>query len=78
MDYPCGKRLAPGMDWLITKLEACGEIKIEGGVREKLLSLSASTIDRLLKEEKKKIALKPNFPKNYNYVFGSIPRLSII
>jgi len=58
MDYPCGKRLAPCMDWLVPKLEVCGEIKIEGGVREKLLSISASTIDRLLKEEKKKIALK--------------------
>ncbi|MDI3542541.1 MAG: hypothetical protein PWP57_144 [Candidatus Atribacteria bacterium] len=58
MDYPCGKRLAPCMSWLIPKLEICGEIKIKGEVREKLLTISASTIDRLLKEEKKKIALR--------------------
>ncbi len=58
MDYPCGKRLAPCMSWLVPKLEAFGEIKIEQEVREKLLTISASTIDRLLKGEKKKMALK--------------------
>lgn len=58
MDYPCGKRLAPCMSWLVPKLEVCGEIKVEEEVREKLLTISASTIDRLLKGEKKKIALK--------------------
>ena len=58
MDYPCGKRLFPCMSWLVPKLEACGEIEIEEEVREKLLTISASTIDRLLKGEKEKIALK--------------------
>ena len=58
MDYPCGKRLFPCMSWLVPKLEVCGEIEIEEEVREKLLTISASTIDRLLKGEKKKIALK--------------------
>ncbi|HON73173.1 MAG TPA: hypothetical protein PK512_07555 [bacterium] len=33
MDYPCGKRLAPCMSWLVPKLEACGEIKVEEEVR---------------------------------------------
>ena len=58
MDYPCGKRLFPCMSWLVPKLEAWGEIEIEEEVREKLLTISASTIDRLLKGEKKKMALK--------------------
>jgi len=59
MDYPCGKRLAPGMSWLVPKLEAFGEITIgQEEVREKLLTISASSIDRLLQGEKKKLALK--------------------
>ena len=58
MDYPCGKRLSSCMSWLVPKLEVCGEIELEEEVREKLLTISASTIDRLLKGEKKKIALK--------------------
>jgi hypothetical protein len=36
----------------IEKLEASGEIDLEDSVREKLLKISASTIDRLLKKEK--------------------------
>ncbi len=59
MDFPCGKRLAPCMSWLVPKLEAFGEIEIGlCEVREKLLSISASTIDRLLKGEKRRVELK--------------------
>ena len=58
MDFPCGKRLAPCMNWLVPKLEAFGEIEIGSDeVREKLLSISASSIDRLLKGEKRKSSL---------------------
>jgi len=46
------------MSWLVPKLEVCGEIELEEEVREKLLTISASTIDHLLKGEKKKITLK--------------------
>ena len=59
MDCPCGKRLAPCMNWLVPKLEAFGEIEVSScEVREKLLSISASSIDRLLKEGKRKSSLK--------------------
>lgn len=58
MDLPCGKRLAPCMDWLIPKLEECGELNVSAAVREKLLSISASTIDRLLRPERKTFMLK--------------------
>jgi len=59
MDFPCGKRLAPCMSWLVPKLEAFGEIEIGScEVRDKLLSISASTIDRLLKGEKRRVELK--------------------
>ncbi|MEW6081436.1 MAG: hypothetical protein AB1576_06640 [Bacillota bacterium] len=49
MDLSCGKRLAPCLRWLVPKLEQCGELSVTPEVREKLLSVSASTIDRLLK-----------------------------
>lgn len=58
MDLPCGKRLAPCMEWLVPKLEECGELSVTPEVREKLLSISASTIDRLLKPERKAFMLK--------------------
>ena len=51
MDYPCGKRLAPCMEWLVPKLEDCGELSVSPEVRAKLLSISADTIDRLLGRE---------------------------
>lgn len=56
-DYICGKRLAPFMPEIVKKLEHCKEIDITPNVREKLLKISASTIDRLLKPEKEKYRL---------------------
>ena len=58
MDYPCGKRLAPCMEWLVPKLEDCGELSVSPEVRAKLLSISAATINRLLLPERKKLTLK--------------------
>jgi hypothetical protein len=51
-DFICGKRLAPFMTEAVAKLEKHKEIDITDKVREKLLMISASTIDRLLKPEK--------------------------
>ena len=56
-DFICSKRLAPFMGEAVEKLEACGEIDLTDQVREKLLKISASTIDRLLKSEKDKFKL---------------------
>jgi hypothetical protein len=58
MDLACGKRLAPCMGWLIPKLESCGELKVASEVGEKLLTISAATIDRLLAPERKQLTLK--------------------
>ena len=59
MDCPCGKRLAPCMNLLVPKLEVFGEIEIvSNDTRQKLLAISPSNIDRLLKEEKRKSSLK--------------------
>jgi len=55
LDCICGKRLAPILAEIVTKLEACGELRLKAGVREKLISISAATIDRLLASEREKM-----------------------
>ena len=56
-DFICGNRLAPFMGEAVEKLEAHSEIDLKSQVREKLLKISVSTIDRLLKSEKDKFRL---------------------
>lgn len=56
-DCICGKRLAPFMAEATRKLEKHGELDITAIVRKKLKSMSASTIDRMLKKEKKRFKL---------------------
>lgn len=47
-DGICGKRLAPYLPEIIPVLERCGELTRSAAVRQKLLQISAATIDRLL------------------------------
>jgi hypothetical protein len=56
-DFICGKRLAPFMAEATGKLKKHGEIDITDEVENKLKTISASTIDRLLKAEKDKMRL---------------------
>jgi len=56
-DFICSKRLAPFMAEAVEKLEKHKEIDLTDKVREKLLKISASTIDRLLRSEKNKFKL---------------------
>lgn len=58
LDYLCGKRLAAALPATLEALERHGELKIRPEVREKLLSVSGATIDRMLAPEKKKLRLK--------------------
>jgi len=58
LDCPCGKRLVAALTETLRALERFGEIKITDEVRKKLLSMSASTADRLLAAERKKFCLK--------------------
>jgi hypothetical protein len=48
-DRMCGKLLKAAMPHLLTALERHGELKLTDDIRQLLLSMSASTIDRLLK-----------------------------
>ncbi|MCB1740001.1 MAG: transposase family protein [Gammaproteobacteria bacterium] len=47
-DRICGKRLRPLLPQLISSLERHAHLQLEADIREKVLSVSASTIDRLL------------------------------
>lgn len=57
-DFICSKRLAPYLEEYITVLERCGEIKLTHEVREKLLTISPATIDRLLAPVRKRQQFK--------------------
>lgn len=58
MDYICGKRLQPILPELVTVLERHNEFRCDRETRAKLLRISAATIDRLLKPERRKHELR--------------------
>lgn len=58
MDYVCGKRMAAALPEWVAALERHGELDVSDEVREALLRISASTIDRLLSAEKQKLRLR--------------------
>ncbi|MCK4309409.1 MAG: hypothetical protein KAW42_05500 [Candidatus Atribacteria bacterium] len=57
-DRICSKGLAPYLKEIIPVLEKWGEIKLSAKVREKLLKISASSIDRLLSDTRKRYRIK--------------------
>ena len=58
MDYICGKRLQPALAELISVLERHNELSCASETRAKLLKISAATIDRLLRPERRKYELR--------------------
>jgi hypothetical protein len=54
-DWLCGKRLAPFLNELVPALEAEGALRLEPAVRELLVGMSASTIDRRLREFRRQL-----------------------
>jgi hypothetical protein len=57
MGFICGKRLKPALEQVIPILEKYKEIELDKSIREKLLKISAATIDRVLAPERKKRSL---------------------
>lgn len=53
--YICGKRLVPFIPDFIQSLEMHGRLKVTPDVRQQLLSVSASTVDRMLQRERKRV-----------------------
>ncbi len=58
LDFICGKRLVAIMPEVLRRLEYFGEFKCDARSREKLLKISAATIDRLLAPERRKQQLR--------------------
>ena len=58
MDYICGKRLQPLLPELLTVLERHNEFSCDRETRAKLVRISAASIDRLLKPERRKHELR--------------------
>lgn len=58
LDYLCGKRLAPMLPILIDHLELHGELFLSSAVRNKLFTISAATVDRLLAPVRRKMQIK--------------------
>jgi hypothetical protein len=58
LNYLCGKRLVAIMPELIAKLEQFGELRLTPLTKEKLLRISAASIDRLLQSERRKQQLR--------------------
>ena len=55
-DRMCGKLLVAVLPTLVEALERHGELRLDGSVRETLLSMSAATIDRQLRGWRKRLA----------------------
>lgn len=51
----CAKRLAPFLPELLTELEKAGQLQLPPEVRANLVKVSASTIDRVLREERRRL-----------------------
>jgi hypothetical protein len=58
LDAPAGKRLAPFMAEAVEAMERAGELDLEPAVRERLLHVSAATIDRLLAADRRRLQVK--------------------
>lgn len=54
----CGKRLGPYLEVIVPILEGFSELDLDKETREKLVSISAATIDRLMKVERRKMDIK--------------------
>src|ERR1041385_344437 len=58
MDYICGKRMQPALAEMVVALERHNELRCEPGTKAKLLQISAASIDRLLRPERRKHELR--------------------
>ena len=58
LDGICGKRLVAALPEMVEAMERCGELTVSREVREKLLTISAATIDRLLAPDRARLELK--------------------
>jgi hypothetical protein len=58
LDFMCGKRLKAALTQTVLVMEKWGEIKVSAETKRKLERISAATIDRALRAERKRMELK--------------------
>jgi hypothetical protein len=58
-DRVCGKRLKALLPILLPALERNGHLKLDEQIRSKILSISAATVDRLLREPRQAQGIRP-------------------
>ena len=58
LDGIAGKRLAPFLPEMVAVMEREGELNLSAEVREKLLRISAATIDRLLAPDRRRLMIR--------------------
>jgi hypothetical protein len=73
-DQPCGQRLAMVLREQVERLRELGELRCSDEVAEKLKTISASTIDRLLRREKRIRMLRRNRnPNMQRLIYQKVP-----
>ena len=65
-DRVCGKRLKPAMPYLVEFMERHGHLDLDVEVRDRLLSASAATLDRLLKPVRATVISRRKRRRNLN------------
>ena len=58
LDFPCGKRFKAIIEEAIDNLSKNGHLSLREEIKQKLMEISSSTMDRLLRSERKKMELK--------------------
>lgn len=58
LDGPCGKRMAPFMAEIVEVMERVRELELTQAQRDKLVSISAATIDRKLAGDRQRLKIK--------------------
>jgi hypothetical protein len=68
----CSKRLAPFLEEFVRVLESKGHLSLSCDIRDKLVKMSAATIDRLLKFEREKFQSVKRISKGRSLLKHSI------
>ena len=79
LDYACAERLKPNLVWMAELLQSHGELQLDDDLREKLTTISVSTIKRLVKNSEhraEKIAFRkaPSKPNSCLLYTSPSPR----
>ncbi|MBP7863494.1 transposase family protein [bacterium] len=69
----CGKRLVPFIEEICENLETYGHLTISAGAKAELLSVSAATVDRVLKKERQRCQRSISHTKSGPLVKNKVP-----